>query len=178
MEDLELQQSITDDLKMDQLAQDMSDLHSESDPMEIIRLLYSNMLTVITKLLARHFTEVKVAAVKYCQLDLHREVISESSIASVNSIQSLFSQMSVMTMWDNTRFLRKAVASIPISAPERSVAEAILSHYSMHLSVHKHATILKDALAKKSKSEEKGKTPWEDPKLVPLKITSLKAFED
>ena len=35
-------------LKMDLLARDMSDLRSESDPSEIIRLLYSNSLGVIT----------------------------------------------------------------------------------------------------------------------------------
>ena len=184
-EDLELQQSVAKkrrhdymEMKMDLLAQDISDLQSESDPGEIIRLLYSNLLTFITKLLAPHLPEVKVAADKYCKLDLHQEVVAEGAIASVQSVDSLFSLMSVTKMWDNTRFLRKAVGSIPVSAPERQAAEAILSHYKLHLAIYEKATLLKDALAKKIKNEVERTPPGEDTKLVPLKITSQKALSN
>ena len=80
-------------LKMDLLARDMSDLRSKSDPSEIIRLLYRNSLSIITKLLAPHLAEVKVAADNYCQLDLHQEAVEGSVIKSAASVDSLFSQM-------------------------------------------------------------------------------------
>ena len=167
------------ELKMDLLAQDISDLRSESDPTDIIRLLYGNCLTVITKLLNPHFTEVKMEAEKYCKLGLHQEVVTEGAIRCAESVNGLFSQMSVIKMWDKTRFLRKAVGAIPVSAPERKVAEAILSHYNMHLAIFEQASLLKDELAKReeSKSEQEGKAPGKDTKLVPLNITSLKAFD-
>ena len=161
---------------MDLLARDISDLRFESDPSEIIRLLYCNLLRFIPKLLAPHLPEVKVETVNYCKLDLHQEIVAEGAIASVQSVDSLFSLMSVTKMWDKTRFLRKAVGSIPVSAPEREAAEAILSHYNMHLAIYKQATLLKDALAKNIKNEVERTAPREDTKLVPLKITSLKAF--
>ena len=167
-------------LKMDLLARDMSDLRSESDPSEIIRLLYSNSLGVITKLLAPHLAEVKMAADNYCQLDLHEKPVGECVIQSAASVDSLFSQMFVKKMWHKTRFLRKAVEAIPSEAPERGVAEAILSHYNMHLAIYERATLLKDTLAKRkeSDSEKEGKAPGKDAKLVPLKITAMKAFDD
>ena len=180
-EDNELQQSAAKKhlheymtLKMDLLAQDISDLRSESDPNEIIRLLYSNFLTVIAKLLKPHFTEVKIAADNHCELGLHTEVVAKGAVASAESVDSLLSQMSVKKMWDKTRFFRKAVAAIPASAPERQAAEAILSHYNLHLAIYERATLLKDA--KKWKKQEERTAPGEDTKLVPLKITSLKAF--
>ena len=182
-EDLELQQSVAKkrrhdcmEMKMDLLARDISDLRFESDPSEIIRLLYCNLLRFIPKLLAPHLPEVKVETVNYCKLDLHQEIVAEGAIASVQSVDSLFSLMSVTKMWDKTRFLRKAVGSIPVSAPEREAAEAILSHYNMHLAIYKQATLLKDALAKNITNEVERMAPREDTKLVPLKITSLKDF--
>ena len=167
------------DLKMDLLAQDMSDIRSESDPSETIRLLYSNSLSVITKLLAPHLAEVKVAADKYCQLGLHQEVVAQDVIGSAQSVDSLFSHMSVTKMWDKTRFLRKAVGAVPVAAPERRVAEAILSHYNMHFDIYKQATLLKDSLAKRkeSSSEKERKAPGKDTELVPLKITAKKTFD-
>ena len=69
------------------------------------------------------------------------------------------------------------MGSIAPSAPERGVAEAILSHYSLHLAIYERATLLEDALAKESEREEGGKALMEDTKLVPLKITSVKSFD-
>ena len=93
--------------------------------------------------------------------------MGEDIIEFADSIHSLLSQMSVTGMWDRTRFLRKAVGYITPSAPERSVAEAILSHSHVHLAIYDQATLLKDALAKKNTSAEQEE-------LVPLKITSRK----
>ena len=167
------------ELKMDLMELDVSDLGSESDPTDAIKLLYSNSLTVIKKLLNPHFAAVKMAANQYCQLGLHRGTVGESILASTESVDSLFNQMSVTGMWDNTRFLRKAIGSIPRSAPERGVAETILSHYNLHLAVYERATLLKDALAKrkKSMSEKKRKPPLKNAELVALKVTSVKAFD-
>ena len=163
-------------LKMDLLTEDISDLHSESDPNDIIKLLYSNFLTAIAKLLAPHLSEVKIAADNYCQLGLHQHAVAEGPIASAESVDSLFSVMSVKRMWDNTRFFRKAVAAIPASARERQAAEGIFLHYNTHLKIFKQATFLKDALTKEPKGEEKTTAPNESDKLVPLKITSAKSF--
>ena len=161
------------DLKMDLLAQDIADFHSESDPSDIIKLLYSNFLTRIAKLLTPHFAEVKIAADTHCQLDLHKEAVAEGAIASAESVDSLFSVMSVKRMWDNTRFFRKVVAAIPEPAPERQAAEGILLHYNTHLAIYERATLLRDALAKEPKIDEKRMGSNED-KLIPLKITSAK----
>ena len=87
------------------------------------------------------------------------------------------SQMSIGGMLDQTRFLRKAIASIPHSAPERGIAEAILSHYHMHLATYEQATLPRDALTKESESKEKVEASMEANKLVPLKTTSPKAFD-
>ena len=167
------------ELKMDLVELDVSDLSSESDHTDAIKLLYVNSLTVIKKLLKPHFPAIKMAANQYCQVGLHRGTVGESVLASAESVDSLFNQMSVTGMWDNTRFLRKAIGSIPRSAPERGVAETILSHYNLHLAVYERATLLKDALAKrkKSKSEKKRKPLGENAKLVALKVTSVKAFD-
>ena len=165
-------------LKTDLLAQDFSDLRSESNPNDIIKLLYGNALTVIKKLLKPHFAEVKMAADQHCQLGLHRGAVVESAIGSAESVDSLLSQMSVIRMWNDTRFLRKAVGAIPVSATERGVAEAILSHYNLHLAIYERATLLKDAIAKVSESEREGSSPRQDDTLVPLKITALQAFDN
>ena len=185
-EDLELQHFVKKanlhdymKLKMDLLAQDFSDLRSESDPTVIIKLLYGNALTVIKTLLKPHFAKVKMAAEQHCQLGLHQGAVGESAIGSAKSIDSLLSLMSVVRMWDSTRFLRKAVGAIPVSATERGAAEAILSHYNLHLAIYERATLLKDALAKESESETEGSSPrQEDDTLVPLKITAVKAFDN
>ena len=164
------------DMKMDLIAQDISDLCPDSDPSDVIRLLYFNLLTIITSLLKPHFTQVKMAADKYYQLGLHQGVVGEGVIASAESVDTLLSQLSVTGMWDRTLFLKKAVDSIPKSAAEREVAQAVLSHYNLHLAIYKRATLLKDALAKESESEEEERAPGAKTKLVQLKITALKAF--
>ena len=162
-------------LKMDLLRQDISDLRCESDPNDIIRLLYGNALDVITKLLAPHLEAVKRAANRYCRLNLHHVMVADDMIASAASIEGLLNQMSVTGKWDNTRFLRKAVAAIPHSAPERGVAEAILSHYNLHLVYYERATLLK---RKKSESEGNEQATGKNDKLVPLEITVSTAFSD
>ena len=181
LDDLALQQAVAKkclhdytDLKMDLLAQDISDLHSESDPHVIIRLLFCNFLSPIRKLLTPHFPEVKIAADDYYRQGLHPEAVAEGAIESSESVNSLFNLMSVKKMWDNTRFFRKVVAAIPASAPERQAAEGILLHYNTHLAIFKQATLLRDALAKETKIDEKRTGSNEDNKLIPLEITSVK----
>ena len=164
-------------IKMDLLARDMSDLHSESDPEVIIKLLYGNALATISDLLEPHLKTVKKEAGRYHRLGVHHVAVGEDIIESADSIDSLMSRMSVGGMWDQTRFLRRAIASVPHSAPERGIAEAVLSHYHLHLAIYERTTLLKDALAKKSESEEEVEASTEEKKLVPLKITSPKAFE-
>ena len=181
-DDLALQQSIAKkclhdytDLKMDLLAQDISDLRSESDPNVIIRLLFCNLLSPIRKLLTPHFPEVKIAADDYYRQGLHPEAVAEGAIESSESVNSLFNLMSVKKMWDNTRFFRKVVAAIPASAPERQAAEGILLHYNTHLAIFKQATLLRDALAKETKIDQKRMGSNDNNKLlIPLKITSAK----
>ena len=164
-------------LKMDLMAQDISDLHSESDPEVIIKLLYGNALSIISDLLEPHLKAVKKAAGRYRQIGVHRVAVDEDSIESANSIDRLMSRMLVGGMWDETHFLRKAIASIPHSAPEQGVAEAILSHYHQHKAIYVKTRILKDTLIKKSKSEEEIEASTERNKLVPVNITSKKAFD-
>ena len=184
-ENLEPQQSVAKKslsdhtaLKMDLLAQDISDLHSESDPEVIIKLLYSNALATISDLLEPHLKAVKKAAGRFHHLGLHHTSAGEGIIESANSVDSLLRQMSVAGKWDQTRFLRKAIASIPYSAPERSIAEAILSHYQLHLAIYERTTLLKEALKKESESKEEVEASLGANKLVPLKITSPKAFDN
>ena len=109
-------------------------------------------------------------------LGLHHVAVGEDIIESADSIHSLLNQMSVTGLWDETRFLRKAIGTIPQSAPERGVAEALLFHYDQHLAIYRRSTLLKDAIAKKPESPEKTNAPMESNKLVPLKITSPKDF--
>ena len=183
-EDLELRsvakKSLPDytTLKTDLLARDISDLRSESDPEVIIKLLYSNALATISDLLEPHLKAVKKAAGRFHQLGLHHVAVGEDIVGSADSIDSLLSRMSVTGMWDRTRFLRKAIDSIPPSAPERGVAEGILSHYHLHLAIYERATLLKDALTNESESDEEAHASMEANKLVPLKITSSKAFDN
>ena len=183
-EDLELQEPAAKKLlhdytvlKRDHLVQDLSDLHSESDPEVIIKLLYGNALATISDLLEPHLKAVKKAAGRYHRLGLHHVAVGEDIIESADSIDSLMSRMSVGGMWDQTRFLRKAIASIPQSASDRDVAEAILFHYDQHLAIYKRATLLKDAIPKEPSTEEEARVPVERSELVPLKITSRKAFD-
>ena len=182
--DLELQEPVDQKplhdymaLKSDHLFQDISDLHSESDPKVVIKLLYGNALATISDLLEPHLKAVKKAAGRFRRLGVHHVAVGEDMIESADSIDCLMSRMSVGRMWDETRFLRKAIASIPHSAPERGIAEAILFHYNQHLAIYKRATLLKDAIAKEHESQEKTNAPMESNKLVPLKITSPKAFD-
>ena len=183
-EDCELQHSVAKKClpdytatKMDLLAQDISDLRSESDPKVIIKLLYGNALATISDLLEPHLKTVKKAACRFNRLGLHHVTVGEDIIESAVSIDSLMSRMSVGGMWDQTRFLRKAIASIPHSAPQRGIAEAILSHYHLHLAIFERSTLLKDALTKESESEDEVGAATEANKLVPLQITSSKAFD-
>ena len=158
-------------LKMDLLARDISDLRSESDHKVIIKLLYSNALATISGLLEPHLKEVKEEASRVHQIGLLEVAVGEGIIESADSISSLLNRTG---MWDKTRFLRKAVESIPSSAPERSVAEDILSHYHLHLAIYERATFLKDALPIEPTNAESEKAPKEEKKLVPVKITSRK----
>ena len=181
---LALQQSVAKNslpdctsIKMDLLARDMSDLRSESDPEVIIKLLYGNALATISDLLEPHLKTVKKEAGRYHRLGLHHVAVGEDIIESADSIDSLMSRMSVGGMWDQTRFLRRAIASIPHSVPERGIAEAVFSHYHQHLNIYKRTTRLKDALTEKSESEEEVEASSEANKLVPLEITSAKAFD-
>ena len=183
-DDLALQQSVAKkslpdctSIKMDLLAQDISDIHSESDPAVIIQLLYGNALATISDLLEPHLKAVKKAAGRFHRLGLHHVAVGEDIIESADSIDSLMSRMSVGGMWVQTRFLRKAIASIPHSAPERGIAEAVLSHYHLHLAIYERTTLLKDALTEKSESEEGLEASLEANKLIPLEITSAKAID-
>ena len=162
---------------MDLLAQDLSDLHFGSDPKVIIKLLYGNALATISDLLEPHLKAVKKAAGRYNRIGVHLMAVGEDIIESADSIDRLMSRMSVGGMWDQTHFLRKAIASIPHSAPERGIAEAVLTHYHLHLAIYERATLLKDALTKKSESEHEVEASSEANKLVPLEITSSKAFD-
>ena len=179
-----MQQSVTKKtsdhttLKVDLLAQDISDLHSESDPEIIIKLLYGNAIATISDLLEPHLKAVKKAAGRFHHLGLHHVSAGEGIIESANTVDSLLRQMSATGKWDQTRFLRKAIDSIPYSAPERSIAEAILSHYQLHLAIYERTTLLKDALKKESESEEQVEASSEANRIVPLTITSPKAFDN
>ena len=95
---------------------------------------------------------MKKAAGRFRRLGVHHVAVGEDMIESADSIDSLMSRMSVGGMWDQTRFLRRGIASIPHSAPERGIAEAVLSHYHLHLAIYERTTLLKDALTEKSES--------------------------
>ena len=162
--------------KMDLLAQDMSDLRSESDPEVIIKLLYDNALATISDLLKPHLKEVKKAAGRYHRLGLHHVAVGKDIIESADSIDNLMSRMSVNSMWDNTCFLRRAIASIPQSSSDREVAEGILFHYDQHLAIYERAALLRDAQTKESESKIL-EASMEANKLVPLEIPLAKAYD-
>ena len=162
--------------RMDLMDKDKSDLHSESDPEVIIKLLYDNAIAIISDLLEPHLKAVKKEAGRLLHLDLHHVALTEDIIKSADSVDSLLKQMSVTGMYDQTRFLRKAIDTIPHSAPERGIAKAVLSHYHLHLVIFKRSTLLKDTLTAKSASVEGVEASTEGKKLVPLEITSSKAI--
>ena len=164
-------------IKMDLLARDMSDLCLEFDPKVIIKLLYGNALATISDLLEPHLKAMKRTAGRRHHLGLHQVSAGEDIIESADSIDSLLNRMSVTGMWHETRFLRKAIASIPQSASDREVAEAILFHYDQHLAIYKRATLLKDALTEKSEKVEEVEASTEGKKLVPLELPSSKTFD-
>ena len=164
-------------LKSDHLAQDIADLHSDFDPEVIIKLLYHNAFVKISDLLEPHLKAVKKEVGILHQLGLHHVSASEDIIESADSIHSLLDRISVTGMWGKTLFLRKAIGTIPRSGPERGTAEAILFHYEQHLAIYRHATLLKDVIAKKPAGPEKTNATMESNKLVPLKITSPKPFD-
>ena len=70
---------------------------------------------------------MKKAVSIFNHLGLHHAAVGKDIIESADSIHSLLNQMPVTGLWDETRFLRKIIGTIPQSAPEREVAEAILS---------------------------------------------------
>ena len=159
------------------MGRDKSDLLSESDPEVIIKLLYDNAITKISDLLEPHLKAVKKEAGRFLHLGLHHVALTEDIIESADSVDSLLKQMSVTGMYDQTRFLRKAIDAIPYSSPEQGIAEAVLSHYHVHLGIYERSTLLKDTLTKTSESVEEVQASTEGKKLVPLKITSAKAFD-
>ena len=157
--------------------QDKSDLHSESDPEVIIKLLYDNAFAKISDLLEPYLKAVKKEAGRFLHLGLHHVALTEDIIESADSVDSLLKQMSVTGMHDQTRFLRKAIGAIPYSAPERGSAEAVLSHYHLHLAIYERATLLKDTTMKTSESLEELEASTEGKKLVQLKMTASKAID-
>ena len=55
-----------------------------------------------------------------------------------------------------------------------AIVDAILLHYNTHLDIYKRATLLRDALSKEPKIDEKRTGSNEEAILIPLKITSAK----
>ena len=162
-------------MKMDLEVQDMKSMRGECDSERMIRLLYANALKRITRLLEPYLDAVKDAADTYIQLSLHEkeEYVKPCDIQLANSVSKLLSQMSIKAKWDRTTFLEQAVDAIPAKALEREVAEAILSHYNLHLAIYEKATLLKDHLAKEKKSGEgEGKQVAATAELVPVEITT------
>ena len=165
-------------MKMDLERQDMKSVHAKGDL--AIRLLYANALKRLARLLEPHLDAVKDAADTYIQLSLHEEneYVKPHDIQSAKSVSELLSRMSVKTKWDCTTFLEQAVDAIPVKALEREVAEAILSHYNLHLAIYEKATLLKDHLAKKKSGKGKRKHVTATTELVPVEITSSKVLAE
>ena len=164
-------------MKMDLEKTDMKSVHAKCD--RAIRLLYANALKRLVQLLEPHLNEVKDAAIIYLQADLHEgeEYVKTCDVQSAKSISELLSRMS--TKWNTTCFLEQAVDAIPAKAIEREVAEAILSHYNLHLAIYERATLLKDDLAKKeSEDEDEKKQIVATTDLVPVDRTSFKSLEE
>ena len=164
-------------MKMDLVKQDMKSVHAKCD--RAIRLLYANALKRLVPLLKPHLNEVKDAAIIYLQAGLHEgeEYVKTCDVQSAKSISELLSRMS--TKWNTTCFLEQAVDAIPAKAIEREVAEAILSHYNLHLAIYEKATLLKDDLAKKeSQNGDENKQILGTTELVPLELTSFKSLAE
>ena len=163
-------------MKMDLAIQDLKSIRRpKCDAHRTIRLLYANALDRIIKLLEPHLPEVKVAADTYLRGGLHedKESVKPSDVETAESISALLNLLKVKESWDNTTFLEQAVDSIPAMAIEREVADAILSHYNLHLTIYERATLLKDDLARKSESDsDEEVTAVATKDLVPLEITS------
>ena len=167
-------------MKMDLERQDMKSVHAKGD--QAIRLLYANALKRLARLLEPHLDAVKDAADTYIQLSLHEEevCVKPCDIQLADSVSKLLSQMSVKAKWDCTTFLEQAVDAIPAKALEREVAEAILSHYNLHLAIYQKATLVKDHIIRRNKfeSDVEGKQLVATTELVPVEITSSKPFEE
>ena len=166
-------------MKMDLEKQDMKCVQATSD--RAIRLFYANALSRIIQLLEPHLSALKTAANIYLQLGLHEdeEQVKRSKVQSAKSVSELLSRMSIEAKWGNMCFLQQAVDAIPTKALEWEVAEAILSHYNLHLAIYEKATLLKDHLAKKKKTGiGKGKQVTATTELVPVEITSSKPLAE
>lgn len=167
-------------MKMDLVGQDVISMQGHCNPTKAIRLFYANALRRLMRLLKPHLDAVKDAADIYIQLGLHEEDGNEKpcDIYSAGSIGNLFSQMSAKSKWENTHFLEQAVDAIPANAKEREVAEAILSHYSRHLEIHRRATPLKDSLAmrRESASDGEGTEGLATKTLISVELTSSKSL--
>ena len=165
-------------MKMDLEKKDMKCVHVECD--RTILLLYANALSRIIRLLEPHLNEVKERAILYLQLGLHEEeeCVKLCDIQSTESISDLLRLMSAK--WNTTCFLEQAVDAIPAKAIERDVADAILSHYNLHLAIYERATLLKNNLAKKKESEngDEGKQVEAITDLVPVELTSVKSLTE
>ena len=167
-------------MKMDLKKIDTKSVHAKCD--RAIRLLYANALSRIIQLLAPHLNEVKERAILYLQLGLHEgeDYVKTCDVQSAKSISELLSRMS--TKWNTTCFLEQAVDAIPAKAIEREVAEAILSHYNLHLAIYERATLLKDDLKMMTKREcengDENKQILATTELVPLELTSFKSLAE
>ena len=157
--------------------QDLKSICSDGD--QTVRLLYANALSRIIQLLEPHLDAVKDKADTYLQLGLHKDRVEVKlcDIQSAESVSELLRNMSIKAKWDCTIFLQQAIDAIPPKAPEWEVAEAILSHYNLHLGIYKKATLLKDHLAQKKKKKSgkgKGKQVAATAELISVEITSSK----
>lgn len=167
-------------MKMDLERQDMKCVRAKGD--QAIRLFYANALSRIVRLLEPHLHAVIDAADTYLQLGLHEEeeIVKQCDVKSAESISELLNQMSVKAKWDCTTFLQQAVDAIPAKAIEREVAEAILSHYNLHLAIYEKATLLKDNLTKKKQTEsgDEGQQVLASTELVSMELTSSKPLAE
>ena len=163
-------------MKMDLAIQDVKSLHPKCDSQRAMKLLYANALKRIIELLEPYLDKAKVAADIYLHLGLceQEDSVKTLDLQKAESVSDLLSSMKVKESWDSTTFLHQAVDSIPAKAIEREVAEAILSHYDLHLTIYERATLLKDDLARRSESDgdDEGTTAVSTKNLVPIETTS------
>ena len=159
-------------MKMDLEVQDVKSMQGHCNPDRAIKLLYINALSRLIQLLEPHLTAVKDRANMYILLGLLEkgEVVKTCDIQSTESISELLGRMSISTKWNSTCFLQQAVDAIPAIAMEREIAEAILTHYNLHLEMYERAILLKDQFPRKTEVVAASKN------LVPLEITSSKSF--